>query len=144
MRNRANATTHGGPYQEESLPVLKELSPDRSDILDPEGGLSTSCAIRDVFFDRLSKSDVILVETIRFSTEDRGLLLSPKVCDFIRSTRVTKCLELVTYLDAPPDNHFVDLADAMEANSSILELKVDGVHFHTTTDLLELPNAYRI
>ena len=47
----------------------------------------------------------------------------------------------------PSDDAFADLADAMEANTSISEITVKEEQFHkttTTTELLSSPNKYRI
>ena len=71
-------------------------------------------------------------------------MLSSKMYDFIRSTQVTKSLTLGRFHRRPVDNTFINLADAMEANNSILELKVGRKQFHTTTNLLSSPNKHRI
>ena len=142
MRNRANAATHGGHDQDESLPVLKELAVRCANQTDEDG--STIGAARDSFFDRLIRSDVIRVEKVKLGLRGRVSLLSSKVYDFIRSTTVTRSLELDPHRDAPHDVEYSDLADAMEANSSILELEVEGVRFDIMTNLLLSPNAYRI
>ena len=142
-RNRANAATRGGHDQEESLPVLKEiglLCNGRYGNDDP-----TTDATRDLFFDRLSRSDVIRVEKVVFDLSLRRQMLSSKMYDFIRSTQVTKSLTLGRTRRRPIDNTFVDLADAMEANNSISELKAGREEFNnTTTNLLSSPNKYRI
>ena len=72
-------------------------------------------------------------------------MLSSKMYDFIRSTQVTKSLTLGRTRRRPIDNTFVDLADAMEANNSIAEIKAGREEFNnTTTNLLSSPNKYRI
>ena len=142
MRNRADAATHGVHDQEDSLPILKELVfyPGGSSVGNP----STADALREIFFDRLSQSDVILVETVKFDLQQRVLSLSCKVYDFIRSTKVTKSLLLYRVRDLSPDNKLANLADAMESNNSIAELEVQDVQFHKMTNLLFQPNTYRI
>ena len=142
MRSRASAATIDGHDQEESLPVLKELAVHCTNVFhqaDYGAGV-----VRDVFFDRLSRSDVIRVEKVVFSLPRGEPLLSSKVYDFIRSTRATKSLELNDYSHLPNDNTLIDLADAMEANKSISELQVGRVVVDTTTNLLSSPNKYRI
>ena len=142
MRSRASAATIDGHDQEESLPVLKELAVHCTNVFhqaDYGAGV-----VRDVFFDRLSRSDVIRVEKVVFSLPRGEPLLSSKVYDFIRSTRATKSLELSDYSHLPNDNTLIDLADAMEANKSISELQVGRVVVDTTTNLLSSPNKYRI
>ena len=134
--------TQDGHDQEDSLPVLKELTLDCIDFFhEADYGAGV---VGDQFFDRLSRSDVILVEKVMLSTQMGEPLLSSKVYDFIRSTNITKSLELSDYSHLPIDNALIDLVDAMEANNSILELLVGHVEFHTTTDLLSSPNKYRI
>ena len=142
MRNRANAATHDGHDQQDSLPILKELVfyPGGNSV----GDVSTPDALREIFFDRLSQSDVILVETVAFDLQRRVPSLSSKVYDFIRSTKVTKSLLLYRVCDLSPDNKLANLADAMEANHSIAELEVQDVQFHKMTNLLFQPNTYRI
>ena len=142
MRNRANASSHGGHDEEQSLPILKELEV-RCDNQNHEDS-STIGAARDQFFDRLSRSDVIRVGKITYHLPPGQSTLSSKVYDFIRSTRVTKSLESGPYHGASHDVEYSDLADAVEANNSISELEVNGVHFHTTTNLSASPNTYRI
>ena len=142
MRNRANAATLDGHDQEGPMPVLKDLVIDCTNYTyEDDSGFG---AIRDELFDRLSQSDVILVENIKFDLQGWVPSLSSKVYDFIRSTQVTKSLELITYRNRPLDDEFFDLADAMEANNSISELKVEHTQFHKTTNLLSSPNKYRI
>ena len=87
---------------------------------------------------------MIRVEKVKLGLRGRVSLLSSKVYDFIRSTTVTRSLELDPHRDAPHDVEYSDLADAVEANNSISELEVNGVHFHTTTNLSASPNTYRI
>ena len=142
MRNRANAAIRDGHHQEESLPVLKQL--DLCCNTHPSNDDAGPAATRDQFFDRLSRSDVILVEKVRFTPPPTVSNLSSKVYDFIRSTRVTKVLALGMAPDAPHDNECIGLADAMEANNSISKLQLNGVRFHMATDLLLSPNTYRI
>ena len=142
MRNRGNTATHGGHDQEETLSVLKKLELQVNSLSSKDA--ATTNAIRALFFDRLYRSDVIRVEKVVFTLPSRTRLVSSKVHDFIGSTRVTNRLLLTGYHHQPNDTLFVDLADVMVANNSILELNVDGVHFHTTTNLLASPNTYRI
>ena len=142
MRNRANAATHDGHGQEESLPVLKELAVHFD--VNFRDLRATTDAAHDLFFDRLSRSDVILVEKLEVVHPYIGQLSSPKVYDFIRSTKVTKSLELSGRPRLPDDNTPIDLADAMEANNSISELKAGLQRFDTTTNLWTRPNRYRI
>ena len=142
MRNRANAATRGGHDQEESLPVLKEIGLLCNTRFSQDG--ATADATRDLFFDRLSQSDVIRVEKVKFGLSLGRQMLSPKMYDFIRSTQVTKSLALVGFYQRPVDNALVDLADAMEANNSIAEITVYDKQFPPTTDLLQSPNKYRI
>ena len=142
MRNRANAATLGGHNQEGSLPVLKELV---INCTNSNRDISAVGAIRDELFDRLSRSDVILVENVKLDLPVVVPSLSSKLYDFIRSTQVTKSLALITCYALPLDDEcLVDLADAMEANNSISELGVGHEQFHTTTNLLSSPNKYRI
>ena len=142
MRNRADAATHGVHDQEDSLPILKKLVfyPGGNSV----GDASTADALRDLFFDRLSQSDVILVEKVAFDLQRRVPSLSSKVYDFIRSTKVTKSLLLYRVRDLSPDNKLANLADAMESNNSIAELEVQDVEFYKMTGLLFQPNTYRI
>ena len=142
MRNRANVATLGGHDQEGSIPVLKELVISCTNYSRVDE--SAFGAIRDELFDRLSRSDVILVENVKLDLPVVVPLLSSKVYDFIRSTQVTKSLTLGRFHRRPVDNTFINLADAMEANNSILELKVGRKQFHTTTNLLSSPNKHRI
>ena len=142
MRNRASAATRGGHDQEESLPVLKELVLDCQDYFSQDS--TTTDTFRDQFFDRLSQSDVIRVEKVKVTYPQLEQLLSSGAYDFVRSTWVTKSLELCNYSHVPNDNELANLADAMEANNSISELKAGRVQFHKMTDLLSSPNKYRI
>ena len=142
-RNRANAATHDGRYEEESLPVLKELAVRFHMIYDQLR--ATPDVAHDLFFDRLSRSDMIQVEKLEVTQSLIEEVLSPKVCDFIRSTRVTRSLVYILSTESPHDNTLADLADAMEANHSISEVKLEYFErFHKTSTLLSRPNRYRI
>ena len=142
MRNRSSAATRDGRDEEESLPFLKELELQCAD----NSGQSRLAvdAARDLFFDRLSQSDVIRVETVKVDLPHWRQKLSPKVNDFIRSTQVTKILVLNARYRKPADDAFADLADAIEANKSISEVTVEDEQFHKMTKLLSTPNKYRI
>ena len=142
MRNRADAATRGGHDQEEPLPVLKEL-----ELRCIDAGTrkySRTVAGREQFFDRLSRSDVLRVERVKFDLSQSGPLKSSKVYDFIRSTRVTKSLVLGTFRQPPRKKKFADFADALEANNSISELELGCSWSYTMSDLLFSPNKYRI
>ena len=142
MRNRANVATLDGDNQEGPMPVLKDLVISCTNYSHEDD--SAVGAIRDELFDRLSQSDVILVENVKFHLLGKVTSLSSKVYEFIRSTQVTKSLVLGSSTFLLPDDECFDLADAMEANNSISELKVEHTQFHKTTNLLSSPNKYRI
>ena len=142
MRNRAATATHGDHDEDESLPALKALEVHCIAQSDKDG--SAIGAARDQFFDRLSQSDVIRVGKITFHLPLGQSTLSSKAYDFIRSTRVTTSLNLGTNPGTLHDDEYSDLANAMETNNSVSELEVNGVCFHTMTNLLLSPNAYRI
>ena len=142
MRNRANAATHDGRDEEESLPVLQELAVHFN--VSSHDLRATTDTAHALFFDRLSRSDVIRVEKVKVTHSHIEQMLPPKMYDFIRSTRVTKSLVYVSSSGSPNDKRLASLADAIEANHSISEVQVEYDAFHKMTNLWPSPNKYRI
>ena len=135
IRNRANAATHGGHDEEESLPILKE--PEIWAFYYNNRRVVWGDTVRDLFFDRLTRSDVIPVDKVKLHLPRMPPLLSCNVYDFIRSTQVTTSLGLLLPgSGSPKDDECIDLADAMEANNSISELRVGMAQFDKMTNLL--------